>query len=163
MDRSGWWWVRRMNVACRLMMPRALEVAIHLSPHLIWSVWERLNSVPVQAQATGQERNPWSGGYSRGKGGKWATLSKAGWRNRVSLGSVPSGEESPWPVSTEEKQKKAALDICSWFLQVVLNVITNGSDIESQVIFSYWILTISYLQTRSPWDNEKMKQTRATS
>ena len=56
--------------------------------------WGEVDSVPVQAQATGQERSPWADGHSRGEGGKGTTLSKAGPRNRV-MGSCPQwGGES---------------------------------------------------------------------
>lgn len=47
-------------------------------------------------------------GHNRGKGRKWATISKEAWRNRVTTGGVhPVGWRVPGQASREEQQQKS--------------------------------------------------------
>lgn len=107
-------------------------------------------------------------GHNRGKGRKWATLSKAAWRNRVTTGGLhPVGWRVPGQASREEQQQKSISWHLEriWFSQWDLNVITYELVWHLESSHCILLLDINHLlpQARSPWDNDKMKQSKATS
>lgn len=107
-------------------------------------------------------------GHNRGKGRKWAALSKAGWRNRVTTGGLhPAGWRVPGQASREKQQQKNISWHLEqiWFSQLDLNVITYELVWHLEPSHCILLLDINNLlpQARSPWDNDKMKQSKATS